>query len=230
MMSAVRSKALAALARRHPDDYRRIYDSIKMGLPIGEVTISEWAPQWLRLRERLVRPGTFSADKSAVHKWIIPAIGDRALAGLQRLDVRAVHEAAEAAGLADPTVQRIHIVLQKMLADAVEEGHEVPERTLRVKKPGGPGVSHRQALSADDSRKILDVAMTRPDASRWVAALVQGLRPAEALGLRWSSLDLAQGVMTVEWQLKALPYTAARQPERGFRIPRGFELIRLTGS
>ena len=229
-MAAVRREALAALARRYPEDYRRIYESIKSGSPVDEVTVCEWAGQWLKLRERLVRPGTYSADKAALHKWIIPTVGDKALAGLQRGDVRAVHTAAEAAGLADSTVQRIHITLEKMLADAVEEGHAVPERTLRAKKPGGPGVSHRQALSLEDARKVLAVAAKRRDASRWVAALIQGMRPAEALGLRWQAVDLERGLMTIEWQLKNLPYTTARNPESGFRVPRGYESIRLTGS
>ena len=192
--------------------------------------MAEWAPQWLKLRERIVRPGTLSADRAAVTKWIVPTIGSKPLAGLQRSDIRAVHEAAEAAGLADSTVQRIHIVLRKMLGDAVEEGHDIPERTLRTRNPGGPGVSHRQALAVEDARKVLEVAMARRDASRWVAALLQGMRPAEARGLRWSSLDLDHGLMTVEWQLKQLPYRISRDRDSGFRVPRGFESIQLTGA
>lgn len=225
-----RREALAALARRYPDDYQRIYRSIKEGQTVGEVTVAEWAPTWLRLRERIVRPGTFCADTSAVSKWIVPTIGGRALAGLQRADVRAVHDAAESAGLADSSVQRIHIVLLKMLADALDEGHDVPERTLRTRKPGGAGESHRQAIAVDDARRILAVAMDRPDASRWVAALLQGMRPAEALGLRWSAVDLDRGVMRVEWQLKPLPYRVPRDRSSGFRVPRGFESIRLRGA
>lgn len=229
-MATMRRDALEALARRFPEEFQRIYRSIKDGAPIDEVTVGEWAAQWLKLRERSVRPGTLSADSAAIHKWILPAIGTTPLAGVQRADVRAIHMAAEEAGLADSTVQRIHITLEKMLADAVEEGHDVPERTLRAKKPGGPGVSHRQALSLEDARKVLAVAATRPDASRWVAALIQGMRPAEALGLRWQSVDLERGLMKIEWQLKTLPYISPRDPESGFRVPRGYESIRLTGS
>lgn len=229
-MSTLRQQALAALARRYPDDYRRVYAAVKAGQPLDEVTVGEWAGEWMRLRQRIVRPGTLSADAAAVHKWIVPTIGDRPLAGLQRADVRAVAAAAEAAGLADSTVQRIHIVLTKMLRDATEEGHDVPERTLRTKKAGGPGISGRQALCVQDARKILAVALRRPDASRWVAALLQGMRPAEARGLRWRAVDLDRGFMTIEWQLKPLPYVVPRDPKSGFRVPRGFESIWLTGA
>lgn len=223
----MRREALDALARRYPEDFRRIYRSVKSGEPLDEVTVAEWAPQWLKLRRELVRPGTLDADKSAVHKWIIPTIGDKPLAGLLRSDIRAVDEAMETAGLVDSSVQRAHTVLLKLLADAVEEGHDVEQRVLRVRKPGGAGISHRQAMPVEDARKVLEVAMSRPDASRWVAAILQGMRPAEARGLRWSSVDLTHGLMTVEWQLKPLPYNRRRDRGSGFRVPRGFESIRL---
>ena len=229
-MSNPRREALAALARRYPEDYRRIYQSIKDGSPIDEVTVAEWASQWLPLREQLVRPGTLDADRAAIRKWIVPVIGDKPLAGLLRADVRAVHDAMESAGLADSSAQRVHVVLGKLLADAVDEGHDVPERTRRARKPGGSGVSRRFALPVLDARKILAVAMKRPDASRWVAAILQGMRPAEALGLRWSSLDLDRGLMTIEWQLKPLPYRTIRRSASGFRTPRGFEAIHLAGA
>lgn len=226
----MRQKALSALARRYPEDYRRIYESIKSGHPIDEVTVAEWAAEWLKLREKLVRPGTLCADRAAIDKWIIPTIGNKSLAGLQRADIRRVHEATEAAGLADSTTQRVHIVLKKMLSDAYEEGHDIPERTLRTKKLGGVGPSNRQALSVEDAKKVLHVAMKRPDASRWVAALLQGTRPAEVLGLRWSAVDLERSLMTIEWQLKAVPYRVPRNPESGFKVPRGFESIHLVNS
>lgn len=229
-MSTTRQDALAALARRYPEDYRRIYQSVKAGAPIDEVTVADWASQWLKLRERTVRPGTLSADTAAINRWILPTIGDKPLAGLLRGDVRAVHEAMEAAGRADSSVQRVHAVLGKLLADAVDEGHDVPDRTLRTKKAGGAGASPRRALSVDDARKILDVAMARQDASRWVAAILQGMRPSEARGLRWSALDLDRGLMTIEWQLKPLPYRSPRDPSSGFRVPRGFESVHLTGA
>lgn len=228
-MSA-RTEALAALARRHPDEYKRIYQSIKNGSPISEVTVGEWATQWLSMRTRVVRPGTLDADKSAVAKWIIPTIGHLPLEGLQRSDIRSVHQAAEDSGLVDSSVQRIHAVLTKCLMDAVDEGHDVSERTLRAKRLGGIGASGRDALSIEDAKRILDVAMKRQDASRWVAAILQGMRPAEARGLRWESVDLESGVLTVEWQLKPLPYQIPRDRASGFRTPRGFECRHLTGA
>lgn len=186
------------------------------------VTLKRWADQWLAGRQHIVRPGTFVSDRSALHRWIIPTIGHLRLDSLTPSDIRKVAAAQEDAGLALATMQRTHAVLSKVLADAVAEGYQVRQRARETAGPGH-GHSPRQPLSVDDAMKILAVAAARPDASRWVAALVEGLRPAEALGLTWDMVDLDAETMTLAWQLKALPYVEHRNPGSGFRVPRGFE-------
>jgi integrase len=195
----------------------------------ASVTVKWWAAQWLAHRQHTVRPGTFDADRSALRRWIIPTIGQRRLEALTPSDIRSVATIQEEAGLALPTMQRTHAVLGKLLTDAVAEGYRVAQRTREADGPG-VGASLRQALSVEQATRILAVATARPDASRWVAALVQGLRPAEALGLTWDMVDLHAGTMTLAWQLKTLPYVEFRNPDSGFRIPRGFECRRLHGA
>ena len=199
------------------------------GTTFATVTMKRWTDQWLAQRERSVRPGTFVADRSAVRRWIVPTIGHLRLDSLMPSDIRAVAALQEAAGLALPTMQRTHAVLGKLLTDAVAEGYQVCQRARHTAGPG-QGRSLRQSLSVADAMKILAVATERPDASRWVAALVEGLRPAEALGLRWDMVDLDAGTMTLAWQLKALPYADQRNPGSGFRVPRGFESRYLQGA
>lgn len=148
----------------------------------ASVTIKRWADQWLVRRQHSVRPGTFVSDRSAVHRWIIPTIGHLRVDSLTPSDIRKVAASQEDAGLALATMQRTHAVLGKILADAVAEGYQVSQRTRETRSPGS-GRSPRQSLSVAEATKILAVAAARPDASRWVAALVEGLRPAEALGL-----------------------------------------------
>lgn len=193
------------------------------------VTMKLWADQWLTQRQHTVRPGTFVSDRSAVRRWIVPTIGHLRLDSLTPSDIRKVSASQQEAGLALPTMQRTHAVLGKLLADAVAEGYQVSQRTRETDSPG-VGRSPRQSLSVNDAIKILGVAADRPDVSRWVAALVEGLRPAEALGLTWEMVDLDAETLTLAWQLKALPYVEHRNPESGFRVPRGFESRQLQGA
>ena len=193
------------------------------------VTMKRWADEWLAQRQRIVRPGTFVADRSAVRRWIIPTIGHLRLDSLTPSDIRKVVASQEEASLALASMQRTHAVLRKLLTDALADGYQVGQRARETAGPG-QGRSLRQSLSVTDAMRILAVAASRPDSSRWAAAFVEGLRPAEALGLTWDMIDLDGETMTLAWQLKALPYVEHRNPDSGFRVPRGFESRHLQGA
>lgn len=195
----------------------------------ASITVKRWADQWLAERQRTVRPGTFVSDRSAVDRWIVPTLGHVRLDALAPADIRKVAAAQESAGLALLTMQRTHAVLNKLLTDAVAEGYQVSQRA-RETGGLGAGPSSRRALSNSDAMQVLVAVSKRPDASRWVAALVEGLRPAEALGLTWDMVDLDAATMTLAWQLKTLPYREHRSPASGFRVPRGFESRHLVGA
>lgn len=195
----------------------------------GSMTVKRWADSWLEQRQLIVRPGTFVSDRSGINRWIVPIIGHLRLDALAPADIRKITTAQEEAGLALATMQRTHAVLARILSDAVAEGYLVPQRARETGSPGA-GRSTRQPLSARDATKILTVGGTRPDVSRWVAALVEGLRPAEALGLTWDMVDLEGATITLAWQLKSLPYVEPRDPGSGFRVPRGFEHRQIHGA
>ncbi|MCI1642208.1 MAG: site-specific integrase [Actinomyces sp.] len=225
----LKARTEAAVRVRLTEAQQRIAAEGPTAQTYASITVKRWADRWLEQRQRVVRPGTYVSDRSGVNRWIIPAIGHLRLDALTPADIRKVASAQEEAGLALATMQRTHAVLGKILSDAVAEGYRVPQRAREAGSPGA-GCSPRQPLSAESAAKILAVAATRPDASRWVAALVEGLRPAEALGLTWDMVDLEAETMTLAWQLKALPYVEFRRPESGFRVPRGFESRHLYGA
>ncbi|WP_285728070.1 tyrosine-type recombinase/integrase [Psychromicrobium xiongbiense] len=224
-----KARTEAAVRTRLAEVQRRIADEGSAAQMGGSITVKRWSDRWLEQRQRVVRPGTYVSDRSGVNRWIVPAIGHLRLDALVPADIRKVTAAQEDAGLALVTMQRTHAVLSKILSEAVAEGYRVPQH---AREAGSPGTGHspRQSLSAHAAEKLLAVAVTRPDASRWVAALVEGLRPAEALGLTWEMVDLEAETMTLAWQLKALPYVEFRQPESGFRVPRGFESRQVHGA
>lgn len=195
----------------------------------GKPTVKVWAERWLENRIEKVRPSTWKTDRSQVRNSIVPAIGHRRLDQLSPADIRAVHRLMDTAGAPASSVQRAHAVLGKMLKDALIEGYAVPQRVLLIDGPG-VGENDRDAIPVPDALSILQVVSGRPDASRWVAALLQGMRPAECLGLTWSAIDFDAGRIDVSWQLKPLPYKVARDRSSGFQTPRGFESRQLVGA
>lgn len=200
------------------------------GLPtagLGRPTVRTWADTWLEQHAQRVKASSYTTDAGAVRRWIIPTLGTRRLEDLTPADVRALTRAVTDAGRSTTTARHAQTVLGQMLRAAMLEGHNVPQRVLLVEKPA-LAVHDRDALPLDDALAMLRAAADRPDASRWVAALLQGMRQGECLGLTWEAVDLDAGVVTVEWQLDALPYLD--RAAGTFRIKPGQRVRHLEGA
>ena len=78
--------------------------------------------------------------------------------------------------------------------------------------------------------RLVGVAREQPDGSGWVAALLNGLRQGERLGLTWDRVDFEAGTLDISWQLQPLPYVWPRDRSSGFRVPNGYEARQLVNS
>lgn len=224
--ASTEAKAKARLRAKQRDIAR---DGVPAARP-RSATVKAWSDDWLHLHAREVRPQSYNASRSAVTTWIVPTIGRKRLDALTPGDVRTVLATVRAAGRADATVSRTRAVLLSMLRRATEEGRHVPPEVLAVKdrRPADRVVRTRSALSQDDAAKTLRAAARSEGGVRFAVALLEGLRPAEARGLTWDAVDLEVGLLTVSWQLQALPYIDPKDRSLGFRVPDQYEAIHLT--
>lgn len=185
-------------------------------------TIKSWSDDWLEIIERTAAPTTYNNARTAVRRWIVPTIGQLRLTDVEPADVRSVAAAQRKASRSSSTQRRTHSVLNQLLKAAVEEGHGVPARVLDLSAPA-IAVNDREALTTEQAVAVLKVAAETDRPARWLAALLQGIRQAEALGLTWDAVDLTGKTITVSWQLKPLQYRRARDRSSGFRTPDGYE-------
>ena len=141
--------------------------------------------------------------------------------------IRKLAQRMRNAGLSTTTIRYTQQIWQQAMSDALREDYEVSDSFLhakRVKK----AQSNRTAIPLDQALKLLSAAAALPDGSRWVAALLQGMRQGECLGLTWDAIDFDNDEIDVSWQLQAIPY---KDRERGtFRVPDGYEATHLTGA
>ena len=191
-------------------------------------TVKSWATDWLTIQERKLRPKSYNATRSAVHRWIIPTIGHVRFDALAPAHVRAVEAAQRDAGRSSSTQLRTHSVLMSMLRAAQVEGYPVTDRMLNLDRPE-KSISDRAAMSLEQAIAILAVATETPQASRWVAAFLQGMRQGECLGLTWDAVDFQHDEIRLAWQLQPLAYRVPRDRTSGFRIPNGYEVQQVRG-
>ena len=215
--------------------------------PSAALTVKRWADTWLPLQVRRLRPNAYDADESAVRLWIVPTIGNRRLAELGAADVRAVDRAVLTAGRSGSTAVQVRRVLSVMLRDAQRDGVPVPAPALLAEMPrrtanrraavpvpdairllrAATDISAWPPLSEDatpQERKMRRLAQAMP-ASRWLAALLQGMRSGECLGLTWDRIDRQAQTVTVDRQLQTV---SRRVREAG--LPDWYDAEHLVGT
>lgn len=226
---SVTAKTEAECKRR----LRRLKQEVLAGqaaTPSAKLTIKRWADDWLPQQAQALRPKAYAVTEGMVRKWIIPTIGHRRLSELTPADARRLDAAHEQAGNSLTTARTCRTTLAKMLHDARAEGHVVPDPILAAPMPRH-AKSTRSAIPVPDAIRLLQAATgvdawaplppsattrerrertlaAQVDASRWVAALLQGMRQGECLGLTWDRVDLAAQTITVDRQLQAIPRRA----------------------
>ena len=87
------------------------------------------------------------------------------------------------------TAHQAHRTIRTALGEAHRRGH-VARNVAALAKPPRVQVEPVRPYSVTEVQRILVAAMERPNGVRWAVALALGLRQGEAIGLRWSDVDL----------------------------------------
>ncbi|KAB1160106.1 site-specific integrase [Micromonospora sp. AMSO12t] len=157
---------------------------------------------WLDERELDVEETTLCNYRDLIRCYVNPHIGSRQL---YALDKRVLHElyktllrSGNKSGgpLSATTVRNVHRVLMKALKDLgiSIEGVRQPKKVQR-QTMGRKGV-----WTAPQASAFLKFHATHRLHAAWVLAVVLGMRRGELAGLKWTRLDLARGVLFVDWQ------------------------------
>ena len=186
---AMRAEVQGKLGRHPSASARR-----PAGGDVG-VTLCAYLDRWLvdGLAEHEATPREH--ETLMVRQHINPTIGSVRLDRLSPLDVQSLVN-AERPTHSDSTVRLILSVLHRALEQAVEWELMARNPAAKVKRPRA-GEPHDRFLSAAEAGRLLATARGTRLYALVAVALTIGLRRGEALGLRWSDVDLDSGSVTV---------------------------------
>jgi integrase len=173
---------------------------------------------WGKKKGQAPRSRTMADYRGAVERWItrprdgLPRLGACRLDRLSYQTLEAFYDAMRAAGATPRAVQGLHGVLRQALEDPVRKGSlarnpcdwaSVPRP--KAKHHDGDADTALNAMTQEQAAKFLDAARQVRHSAFWHLLLLGGLRPCEALALRWPEVDFKAGTVRVLHSLVRLP-------------------------
>lgn len=188
-------------ARKRLNELSRQQDQ-GLPLPMGRQRLGEWIDEWLTDWSKNVSERT-RWDRDALFKRYLPAqMRTRKLTELTAIEVQRWINEMSGRGLSPRTVAMVHGALRTCLYKAMRLGkvaHNVAAHADLPRK------EHRECLffSADEAKRFREAIRGTRWEALFVLLLHTGVRPGEALALRWD--DVENGALWVRRGLSRIP-------------------------
>ncbi len=162
--------------------------------------------EWLPAVKATIRPSTYNSYVQHVECHIVPHIGSVKLAKLSGSQVNALYgKLAQSGtkdgkkGLSPMTIHHVHTCLHKACKDAVRWGRlsRNPLDAADPPRKKGDGTKEMKTWSAEQLRAFLGAVADDRLAALWHTIAFTGMRRGEAIGVRWSDVDLQNGRLSV---------------------------------
>ena len=186
--------------------------------------LGDYLDEWLSAVEPRLRGTTASSYRIAVDRIkaglgavrlrdLTPLVIERFYADLVRTGGKSGD------GLSAKTVRNTHVVLRKALADGERLELLVRNPAARAKPPTGER-KETPTWTAAEVTTFLAGVVDDPLYALWVLLATTGLRRGEALGLRWSDVDLERATLSVSQTITTVNNQIAVTPPKSDRSRR----------
>lgn len=188
-----------AIARR--DEYR---GSIRMGVTPApaRLTVGHQLADWLDDRRGKVRPSTWVSYEGHV-RIHLRSLARIPLVKVTPADVRGLVREREAEGCSPATIGHSLVVLRMALGQAVADGL-VPRNVATLVAAPRVAKPELEVYQDDEPAQLLEAAASNELGALWILMLGTALRLGEALGLRWSDVDLEAGALSIARSLRPI--------------------------
>jgi integrase len=162
--------------------------------------------EWFPAVRRSLKPSTLRLYRTLADAYIVPTIGDVPLRKLSPGHLNRLYGELLEAGKRDAsplgaeTTRKVHRLLHRVLKDAVK-WNRVARNVAAIADPPRAQRPKMEAWTAEQLDVFLDRASDDRLYALWFLFATTGMRRAEALGLRWSDVDLDASRLSVRQTL-----------------------------
>jgi integrase len=208
----VRKKVSASSKAGAASKLRQLDEELDQGLVTTgrPLTVEKWMTYWLEeVVTKKNRPNTQRTYRTYVTRYIVPLLGHHRI---DRLSPEHIDEAwrhlmtvgcpgkDNPKPLSTTSAHQAHVILSRALKVAMARG--LVSRNVAT-YGDAPSVRNQpiEVLDKEQAARVIAAAAGKRNAARYTVAFSLGLRQGEALGLRWSDIDLDAGLLTVRHSL-----------------------------
>jgi integrase len=167
----------------------------------SKMTLAEFiVDEWLPAVAGTVRPLSYAQYEQITRCRIIPQLGQVRLQALTAAHLNALYAQLERDGFAISSRRQTHVVIGRVLRDAVRWGRLVRNPATLADPPAATR-TRAQAWTAKELSRFLEQVEGDRLFALWRLAATTGMRRGELLGLTWRAVDVAGGRVHVEQQL-----------------------------
>lgn len=161
--------------------------------------LGPYLERWLEAAARpRLAPYTFITYGKYVSIYLIPGLGDRRISELEPLELQEFYnELVQSGRLSPKTVRNVHGVLSNALKQAVRWGLIRMNPADHVDLPKDER-REMQVFTREQAARFMEATIYSPHKALFSLLLSSGMRPGEALGLKWGDVDMKAGRVHVQ--------------------------------
>jgi integrase len=189
-------------AQRH---LARIVTELDAGESVepNKVTLAQFLERWLAHMQTQVAPRTYGGYADKIRNNLIPALGAIWLTKLRPEQISEAYSKAliggrcdGKGGLSTQTVRHIHGILKQALAQACV-WRAITHNPANLVKPPKLERGEMQTVNTEQTAAMIDAARGTPIFIPILLGVLCGMRRGEICALRWRSVDLDNGQLSV---------------------------------
>ena len=160
--------------------------------------LKDYLDRWLEISAKpSIASSTFKTYSNYASTYLKTGLGEHNISKLSSIDIQKFYNSLSDRGLAPKTVQHVHSILRRSLNQAVKWNLIRVNPALNVELPKRNN-KEMKVLTNEQAVKFLNYSVLTPWKALFSLLLCTGMRPGEALGLKWGDLNLRSGRVSIQ--------------------------------